>query len=559
MRTLLDEEQWDVACAVFVSTDRTQHCLLEYVHPGHPGYAQAAVSPVADRVRRLYRLLDAERRRCSSARTRRPRGAHVRSRSPAVHARGLDEQGARGAGFLRFARGSRSSTSCPGVASVRSRASPTTGSGSTAACSADSPIDWAKTPAYTSVVSTGEGVSLNLVGREPNGRSRARTTSESGTKSHRPCSSSRTRRRGGRPSEASSARRRCSRARTSTARRTPSRARPALQPHARAPAGGGRRLAFGGSPAGGHLRHGRAGYRAVEGPEISLADFAGQIPEGVGLHPDPDGAGRRRRRRSAPSARKRSARSKNAFEASGTSSSADGGPRKGRTTLLAGTAANVAASTPESRPPSASRSSSAGRSPPADSGSSPWRSRSRSSPPPVAASGWTWRRFAWSRSVAAQTPRLICVALSTAAPSSPRGQPGRRGAPRRLGAALRGLRAGDRTRGDRSSVPRAHERLSRRGARPHADAADPLRVLDRSAPPLDRLAALALAAGGKPTRSSSPTTPRGSWRASPRGRSGAGRRAPSRAGRRPGPRSRRAPLRPAARARGAARAGRLLG
>jgi predicted AlkP superfamily phosphohydrolase/phosphomutase len=31
------------------------------------------------------------------------------------------------------------------------------------------PVDWARTSAYTSVVSTGEGVSLNLVGREPHG------------------------------------------------------------------------------------------------------------------------------------------------------------------------------------------------------------------------------------------------------------------------------------------------------------------------------------------------------------------------------------------------------
>jgi predicted AlkP superfamily phosphohydrolase/phosphomutase len=31
------------------------------------------------------------------------------------------------------------------------------------------PLDWSKTRAYTSVVSTGEGVSVNLVGREPNG------------------------------------------------------------------------------------------------------------------------------------------------------------------------------------------------------------------------------------------------------------------------------------------------------------------------------------------------------------------------------------------------------
>src|SRR4029453_13070081 len=35
-------------------------CLLEYVHPGHPGYAEASASPVADRVRDVYRLLDRE-------------------------------------------------------------------------------------------------------------------------------------------------------------------------------------------------------------------------------------------------------------------------------------------------------------------------------------------------------------------------------------------------------------------------------------------------------------------------------------------------------------------
>ena len=32
-----------------------------------------------------------------------------------------------------------------------------------------SPIDWSKSRAYTSVVSTGEGVSVNLKGREPEG------------------------------------------------------------------------------------------------------------------------------------------------------------------------------------------------------------------------------------------------------------------------------------------------------------------------------------------------------------------------------------------------------
>jgi len=60
VRRLMDEHPWDVACAVFVSPDRIQHCLLEYVHPGHPDHARAAASPVAERVRDVYRLLDRE-------------------------------------------------------------------------------------------------------------------------------------------------------------------------------------------------------------------------------------------------------------------------------------------------------------------------------------------------------------------------------------------------------------------------------------------------------------------------------------------------------------------
>ena len=60
MRRLLDTEEWDAACLVFVSPDRIQHCLLEYVHPGHPRHAEAAASPVADRVRGVYRMLDRE-------------------------------------------------------------------------------------------------------------------------------------------------------------------------------------------------------------------------------------------------------------------------------------------------------------------------------------------------------------------------------------------------------------------------------------------------------------------------------------------------------------------
>ena len=57
----------------------------------------------------------------------------------------------------------------------------------------------------------------------------------------------------------------------------------------------------------------------------------------------------------------------------------------------------------------------------------------------------------------------------------------RRRPARRDGAALRGLRAARRARGPGSAVHRAHQRLPGRDARARADAADPLRLLDRPA------------------------------------------------------------------------------
>jgi predicted AlkP superfamily phosphohydrolase/phosphomutase len=171
MRTLLDGEQWDVACVVFVSPDRAQHCLLEFVHPGHPNYSAAARTPVADRVRDLYRLLDHE---LASLLERTDEEDLVilmsdHGHQPCTRAVSMNKVLER-LGFLRFGRGS-ALVNLLAWGRVRSLARvlydrlhlhgrvavPTT------------PIDWTSTRAYTSVVSTGEGVSVNLAGREPHG------------------------------------------------------------------------------------------------------------------------------------------------------------------------------------------------------------------------------------------------------------------------------------------------------------------------------------------------------------------------------------------------------
>jgi predicted AlkP superfamily phosphohydrolase/phosphomutase len=171
MRTLLDEEPWDVACMVFVSTDRAQHCLLEYVHPGHPRYGEAAASPVAERVRGLYRLLDTE---LASLLERvddedlvvfmSDHGHHPCTRALSMN------QVLEHLGFLRFAPGSKlvNLLSWGRVRSLARVVYDRLGLHGRIALPTP-PIDWAQTRAYTSVVSTGEGVSVNLVGREAHG------------------------------------------------------------------------------------------------------------------------------------------------------------------------------------------------------------------------------------------------------------------------------------------------------------------------------------------------------------------------------------------------------
>jgi predicted AlkP superfamily phosphohydrolase/phosphomutase len=171
MRTLLDEEPWDAACLVFVSPDRAQHCLLEYVDPTHPRYSEVAATPVAERVRDLYLLLDRE---LASLLERldeedlvifmSDHGHQPVTRSVSMN-KILEHEG-----FLRFGAGSKlvNLLSWGRVRSLARVVYDRLGLHGRVAVPTP-PLDWARTRAYTSVVSTGEGVSVNLVGREPHG------------------------------------------------------------------------------------------------------------------------------------------------------------------------------------------------------------------------------------------------------------------------------------------------------------------------------------------------------------------------------------------------------
>jgi predicted AlkP superfamily phosphohydrolase/phosphomutase len=171
MRRLLDEQPWDAACMVFVSPDRIQHCLLEYVHPGHPDHAAASQTPVAQRVVDVYRLLDRE---LGTLVERTDQDDLVllmsdHGHQPVTRALNMNRVLER-LGVLRMGRGSAlvSLLAWGRVRSIARVAYDKLGLHGKVAVPT-TPIDWAHTTAYTSVTSTGEGVSIALAGREPEG------------------------------------------------------------------------------------------------------------------------------------------------------------------------------------------------------------------------------------------------------------------------------------------------------------------------------------------------------------------------------------------------------
>ena len=84
---LMDNSDWDLMASVWVSVDRTQHALSNYVAPDHPDYREER----EDRDRREgARRLQAARRRDRLVRlahaARRPRPVHLGPRVPVGHA-----------------------------------------------------------------------------------------------------------------------------------------------------------------------------------------------------------------------------------------------------------------------------------------------------------------------------------------------------------------------------------------------------------------------------------------------------------------------------------------
>ena len=55
---LMDNTEWDLFATVWVSVDRTQHCLSNYVAPDHPDFAKNTTTAIGAKTRSIYKQLD---------------------------------------------------------------------------------------------------------------------------------------------------------------------------------------------------------------------------------------------------------------------------------------------------------------------------------------------------------------------------------------------------------------------------------------------------------------------------------------------------------------------
>jgi predicted AlkP superfamily phosphohydrolase/phosphomutase len=168
---LLETTEWDLGVLVYVSPDRIQHCLMEYIHPEHPQYPELKDSAVATQTRAVYRQLDDGLARILDKTNEDDLVIFMSDHGHQVCTRTCTmDRVLRHLGFLEFGRGSLGFNLIrwgPGRRIARRLYDLLKLHGRISIPA--SPIEWPKTRAYTSVVSTGEGVSVNLRGREPEG------------------------------------------------------------------------------------------------------------------------------------------------------------------------------------------------------------------------------------------------------------------------------------------------------------------------------------------------------------------------------------------------------
>ena len=170
MEHLLDTVPWRFACCVYFSTDRIQHCLSSHASPDHPKYTELSSTHTGERVRDVYRMLDDGLGRLVSRTTEDDLVIFMsdhgfQSVTRAIQMDRLLER----FGMLTFSASNRVFGPMQ-WGPVRSAARKVYDLlGMHGRVPLPHSVDWSRTKAYTSVRSTGEGISINLAGREPSG------------------------------------------------------------------------------------------------------------------------------------------------------------------------------------------------------------------------------------------------------------------------------------------------------------------------------------------------------------------------------------------------------
>jgi predicted AlkP superfamily phosphohydrolase/phosphomutase len=167
---LMDNTDWDLMASVWVSIDRTQHCLSSHIAPDHPDYARNRDTRIGKKVADIFRQTDEAI------------GSFVSRARPDDIVLFISDHGFQSCtrtinmdrllkefGFLEFSASNAvfGPMQWGPVRRVARKVYDTLGLHGKVALPQS--INWAKTKAYTTIRSTGEGVSINLAGREIDG------------------------------------------------------------------------------------------------------------------------------------------------------------------------------------------------------------------------------------------------------------------------------------------------------------------------------------------------------------------------------------------------------
>ncbi len=167
---LMDNTEWDLMASVFVSIDRTQHALSNYVAPDHPGYAANRDTRIGKKVADIFRQTD----EAIGSFVSRARDDDLilfisdhgfQSCTRTINMDRLLKE----FGYLEFSASNAifGPMQWGPMRKIARKVYDTLGLHGKV--SLPQSVSWSKTKAYTTIRSTGEGVSLNVAGRDVDG------------------------------------------------------------------------------------------------------------------------------------------------------------------------------------------------------------------------------------------------------------------------------------------------------------------------------------------------------------------------------------------------------